>query len=85
MQKQINISELEYEVNNVEDIKEPIIVKRKNKKDLVLISLEQYKKDLFMTEISNKVKKSKEEVKQGKTHDARNVFKELRAKYSFER
>ncbi len=83
MQKEITVKEFENEVNSVDEINEPIIVKRNNKQDLVVISLEQYKKQLFMAELSSKLEKSKKEVEQGKVHSARTVFKELRAKYGY--
>jgi len=83
MQKKITVQELESTVNEMDEIIEPIIVKRNNKQDLVLISLEQYKKELFLTELSSKLEKSKKEYEQGKVHDARTVFKELRAKYGY--
>lgn len=83
MQREITVKEFENEVNSVDEINEPIIVKRNNKQDLVVISLEQYKKQLFMAELSSKIEKSKKEVEQGKVHSARTVFKELRAKYGY--
>ena len=38
------------------EIKEPIIVKRKNKKDVVIISFEEYKKKILETDIIEKLK-----------------------------
>ena len=78
MPKEISVRELEDVVNNVHDI-EPMIVKRKNKKDLLVISLEQYEKDVFF----NKLEKSKKQYKEGKVHSARTAFKELREKYGY--
>lgn len=78
MQKEISVRELEDVVNNVDDI-EPMIVKRKNKKDLLVISLEQYEKDVFFS----KLEKSKKQYKEGKVHSARTAFKELREKYGY--
>ena len=78
MQKEITVREFEEAVNSVDDI-EPMIVKRENKKDLLVISLEQYQKEMFL----NKLEKSKEEYKKGKIHDARTVFKRLREKYGY--
>lgn len=43
MQREITVKELE----NIDEIEEPIIVKRDNKKDLVVLSLEEYKKRYF--------------------------------------
>ena len=42
MQREITVRELENTVNMLDEIKEPIIIKRENKEDLVVISLEQY-------------------------------------------
>jgi PHD/YefM family antitoxin component YafN of YafNO toxin-antitoxin module len=78
MQREITVKEFENAVNAVDDI-EPMIVKRKNKKDLLVISLEQYQKDMFI----NKLEKSKKEYKEGKVHSARVVFKGLREKYGY--
>ena len=78
MQKEISVRELEDVVNNVDDI-EPMIVKRKNKKDLLVISLEQYEKDVFFS----KWEKSKKQYKEGKVHSDRTAFKELREKYGY--
>ena len=83
MQKEITVREFESTVNAVDEINEPIVVKRDNKQDLVVISLEQYKKDMFLTKISSKLEKSEKELKQGKVHSARSVFKGLRTKYGY--
>ena len=53
MQKVISINEFEKTVNSIDDIEEPIIIKRENKEDLVVISLAEYKKSLFLTELSH--------------------------------
>lgn len=78
MQKEITVREFENAVNAVDDI-EPMIIKRENKKDLLVISLEQYQKEMFL----NKLEKSKKQYKQGKVHSARTVFKGLREKYGY--
>ena len=72
MQREITVRELENTVNMLDDIKEPIIVKRENKEDLVVISLEQYQRGIFL----NILEKSKKQYKEGKVHNARTVFKE---------
>lgn len=66
MQREITVNEFANEVNSLDEINEPIIVKRNNKQDLVVISLEEYKKQLFLTKISSKLEKSKQEVAQVK-------------------
>lgn len=79
MQREITVRELENTVNMLDDIEEPIIVKRENKEDLVVISLEQYQREMFL----NKLEKSKQQYKEGKVHSARTVFKGLREKYGY--
>ncbi len=79
MQREITVREFEATVNEVDNIEEPIIVKRENKKDLVVISLEQYQKEMFLS----KLEKSKKQYKEGKVHSARTVFKGLREKYGY--
>lgn len=79
MQREITVREFENTVSSVDDIEEPIIVKRENKKDLVVISLEQYQKEMFL----NKLEKSEKEYKKGQVHSAKNVFKGLREKYGY--
>ena len=78
MQKEITVREFEDAVSKIDDI-EPMIVKRENKKDLLVISLEQYQKETFF----NKLEKSKKEYEEGKIHDARTIFKGLREKYGY--
>ena len=78
MERVITVKEFE-NVVSVEDDIEPMIIKRDNKKDLLVISLEQYQKDVFY----NKLEKSKKEYKEGKVHSARTVFKGLREKYGY--
>lgn len=78
MQREITVREFENAVSVTDDI-EPMIVKRENKKDLLVISLEQYQKEMFL----NKLEKSKKQYKEGKVHSARTVFKGLREKYGY--
>ena len=56
MQREITVKEFENAVSKVDDI-EPMIIKRDNKKDLIVISLEQYEKEIFL----NKLEKSKKQ------------------------
>ena len=81
MQKVISINEFEKTVNSIDDIEEPIIIKRENKEDLVVISLAEYKKSLFLTELSSKLAESEEQYENGQVHSAESVFKGLRDKW----
>ena len=78
MQREITVKEFENAVSKVDDI-EPMIIKRDNKKDLIVISLEQYEKEIFL----NKLEKSKKQYKEGKVHSSRTVFNGLREKYGY--
>lgn len=78
MQREITVKEFQDVANRINDI-EPMIIKRENKKDLLVISLEDYQKEIFYS----KLEKSKKEYKEGKVHSARTVFKELREKYGY--
>lgn len=83
MKREITVKELEEAVNIIDEIEEPIIVKRENKKDLVVLSLDEYRKKIFLNEVSDKLEESEEQYKIGATHKAREVFKELREKYGY--
>lgn len=61
MQREITVKEFENAVSKVDDI-EPMIIKRDNKKDLIVISLEQYEKEIFL----NKLEKSKNNIRKVK-------------------
>lgn len=78
MQREITVKEFENAVSKADDI-EPMIIKRDNKKDLIVISLEQYEKEIFL----NKLEKSKKQYNEGKVHSARTVFNGLREKYGY--
>ena len=79
LKKEITVREFENIVSTIDDIEEPIIFNRENKKDLIVISLEEYQKAVFL----NKLEKSKKQYKEGKVHSARTVFKGLREKYGY--
>ncbi len=83
MQKVITVEEMEKIANEYTNIEEPIIVKRANKNDLVILSMEEYKKKLFLNELDEKIQEGEEDIKNGKTHKLRDVFKELRSEYGF--
>jgi len=83
MQKIIDVKEIEDTLNENEDIIEPIIVKRKNKSDVVILSIEAYKEKLLEQEIIKHLKKSEEDIKNGRTIPAKKVFEELREEYGY--
>ena len=81
MQREITIREVETALNNSEIISEPIIVKRANKRDVVIIDMEEYQEKLLDLEVMEHLRKSEEDKKNGKVKDARVAVKELIAKY----
>ncbi len=83
MRKIIDIKEIENTLNENEDIVEPIIVKRKDKSDVIILSIDAYKEKLFEQEIIKHLKKSEEDIKNGRTIPAKKVFEELRAEYGY--
>lgn len=83
MQRVIKVEEIEKTVNEYTNIEEPIIVKRKNNNDLVILSMEEYKKKLFLNDLNKKIQEGEEDIKNGKTQKLRDVFKELRSEYGY--
>lgn len=51
IQREITVDKIEDTINNYTNIEEPIVVKRKNKNDLIIISMEEYKKKLFLLDL----------------------------------
>jgi len=83
MQKEITIQEVENTLNEYEDFENPVIVKRGNKKDVIIISIDEYQKNLFLSELSKKVAKGEDDLKNNRVRDAREVFGRLREKYGY--
>ena len=83
MGKEITVEEVVETINQYTNIDEPIIIKRENKEDLVIISMEEYKKKVFLAELSKKVAEAEEDIEYGKVHDAKKVLEELRSKYGY--
>ena len=82
MQREITVEEVEKTLNE-ENIDDTIIVKRKNKSDVVIINLEEYKK-MLENNLIEKLKKAEEQIKNGEVIDADAVFEEMREKYGYE-
>lgn len=80
---QITTREIETTLNKYEDINEPIVVKRDNKTDVVIVSMKEYKEKLQEMDIIKHLKKSEEDIENGNTFSADEVFKELRAEYGY--
>lgn len=77
MQQLTNLQELEMAVN----LNGEVIVTKNNKNNVILMSMEEYKKSLIKDKIKNNLIKAEEDIKLGRVRDAEEVFKEWNAKY----
>ena len=78
MQREITVQEIEETINSYTNIEEPIIVKRKDKEDLIIISMEEYKKKLYLADLDKKLLEGEEDIINGDVYDARDVLLKLR-------
>lgn len=83
MGREISLKEIENTLSQYEEIDEPIVVKRENKSDVVILSMKEYKEKLLELDIIKHLQKSEEDIENGRTVPAKNVFDELRAEYGY--
>lgn len=83
MQKEITVKEIVDTLEQYTNIEEPIIVKRDNKDDVVILSIEEYRKKIFLSELDKKLDEAEDDIKNNRVHKARDVFKELREQYGY--
>ena len=83
MQKTITIKDIENTLSKYEEIEDPIVVKREDKSDVVILSLKAYKEKLREQEIIEHLQKSEEDIENGRTTPAKDFFKEMRAEYAY--
>lgn len=79
MQHVTNIQELEKAIN----VNGEMIVTKNSKNNVILLSIDEYKKKLQDEEIERKLLKAEKQIEEGKTIKATEVFKELEEKYEF--
>lgn len=77
MQQLTNLQELEMAVN----LNGEVVVTKNDKNNVILMSMEEYKKSLIKDKIKNNLIKAEEDIKLGRVRDAEGVFKEWNAKY----
>jgi len=82
MQRELTVKEIEKAIEE-EDFPEPIIVKRTNKSNLIILSEEEYNKRMFFSELEKEIDESEEEIENGEIFNAREVFEELRQQYGY--
>ena len=83
MAKEIAVKDIENVINSYTSIEEPIIVKRDNKEDLIIISMEEFRKMAFLNELDKKLLEGEDDIKNGRIYSARKVFEELGEEYGF--
>lgn len=77
------------QVANIQDIESildkygELIVKKNSKDNVVVMSIEEYKKRRLENEIEEKLLKSEDDIENGRTQDAIKVFEELEQEYGF--
>lgn len=77
MKQLTNLKELEMAVN----LNGEVVVTKNDKNNVILMSMEEYKKSLIKDKIKNNLIKAEEDIKLGRVRDAEEVFKEWNAKY----
>ena len=83
MQKIISVKDVENVLEQYTNIEEPIIVKRDNKEDVIIMSIKEFKKRLFIEELERKLDEAEDDIENGRVHNAEDVFKELREQYGY--
>ena len=79
MQNITNIQELERAIS----LNGEMVVTKNSKNNVILLSIEEYKKKLQDEEIEKKLLKAEKQIDEGKTVKATEVFRELEKKYGF--
>ncbi len=77
MQQLKNIQEIETAVNEYGEI----VISRNSKNNIIVMSMEEYRKKLLQYEIEQKLLQSEEDYRNGNIKDAEEVFKEWEEKY----
>ena len=77
MIQSLSIEDIETAVNQYGEV----VIRKNNKNNVVIMSMEEYKRKLLEDEIEKKLLKSEEDYKNGKVKNAEDVFKEWEKKY----
>lgn len=79
MQQVTSIQEIETVINQNGEM----VIGKNKKNNVVIMSMEEYKNNIFDKETVKHLLKSEEDIEKGKTKKGAEVIKELRAKYGF--
>lgn len=79
MQQITSIREIEMALNENGEM----VVSRNNSNDMIIMSMEEYKKEIFDNKTIKSLVKSEEDIENGRTRKATEVIKEFEKKYGF--
>lgn len=77
--QQLNMQEIETAVNQYGEI----VISKNSKNNVIIMSMEEYKKKMFEDKIEKKLLKAEKQIEEGKTVKATEIFKELEDIYGF--
>ena len=79
MQQVTSLQEIETAINQNGEM----VIGKNSKNNVIVMSMEEYKNNIFNKEMVKKLLKSEEDIEKGRTKKATEVIKELRTKYGF--
>lgn len=79
MQQVKSLQEIETMINQNGEM----VIGKNSKNNVIIMSMEEYRNNIFDNETVKKLLKSEEDIEKGRTRKATEVIKELRAKYGF--
>ena len=79
MQQVTSLQQIETFINQNGEM----VIGKNSKNNVVVMSMEEYRNNIFDNETVKKLLKSEEDIEKGRTKKATEVIKELRAKYGF--
>ena len=78
--QQINLKEIETAVNQYGEV----VLSKNKQNNFVVMSMEEYNKNILREEIIKALKKSEQEIENGEGIESDEAFKKLRQKYGYE-
>ena len=79
MQQVTSLKEIETCINQNGEM----VIGKNNRNNVIVMSMEEYRNNIFDKETVNKLLKSEEDIEKGRTRKATEVIKEFREKYGF--
>lgn len=79
MQQVTSLKEIESVINENGEM----VISKNDTNNVIMMSMEEYKNNIFDEETVNKLLKSEEDIEKGRTRKAAEVVEEFKAKYGF--